>query len=490
MKISELPTAERVTDDDFLPLVQNGETKKANRSQILEGVPDGITQENGVLQLTANGEKVGEGAHLPFWKESVEKPDTTLIFDFAKADPATALQKIGKKLGIVIGKTYQIEVIIDGGDPVLVESTATDGSEDAGFECAIMEITNPVPDSSGNIETYAYIYDGFDMDFANGTFIKADEAVFAVAYPDTTLVIHDLPESVIAVHKMPLEYLPTDEILNAESVVENIVIDMPFFENQPTYSGTSFTFSADDFFYITASDAAAGTFKLSYDRNGNSFVSDSTFSLPALDTGNCGVLADSYKVQISGDSSNFKMRLVGKNGTDDWTLNQTVIKKADYDICEFEVDGTACANLNDGKYTSEGYCDIGAIAALPSDINDVLKLTSYSVDTFSGQEDSGFEFALRGVSDRPARTYLIHSKGTIDFSNNRVIVNGKTASAGMVRDSSGSVTNTYPHIYDKQVWVYPKNQDVDMRNFVNALVIGGAFLNGTKIKLTWRKKHE
>lgn len=490
MKISELPMAERVTNDDFLPLVQSGETKKANRSQILEGVPNGITQENGVLHLTASGEKVGEGAHLPFWKEIIEKPDTTLAFDLAKADPDTALQKIGKKLGLVIGKTYQIEVIIDGNDPVLVESAAVDGTEQVGFECALMEINNPVPDSSGNIEAYAYIYDGFDMDFVNGTFVKADEAMFTVAHLDTTLVIHDLPETVTTVHKIPAEYLPTDEILNAESIIENIVIDMPFFENQPVSDSFAGYVSQNDWFYITSADAAAGTFKLSYDKNGDNLAFYSLFSLPALDTGNCGILENGFKVQFGGEPNNQKMRLLGEYGTADWTLNEIIPKKAGYDICEFEIAALACADISSGKFNGEGSENIGAIAAFPSNADNILRITSYSVDTFSGQQDSGIEITLRGVSDRPARTYLIHSKGTIDFSNDRVIMNGKTASAGMVQDTSGSVTNTYPHIYDKQVWMYPAQSDYNMEQLVNTVVIGGAFLNGTKIKLTWRKKHE
>lgn len=65
MKISELPQATEVTGEELLPVVQNGETKKVSRDDLVGTVPNGLTIENGKMFLVSNGEKVDEGAQLP-----------------------------------------------------------------------------------------------------------------------------------------------------------------------------------------------------------------------------------------------------------------------------------------------------------------------------------------------------------------------------------------------------------------------------------------
>lgn len=65
MKISELPQATEITGEEILPVVQNGETKKVNRDDLVGTVPDGIRIENGTVTLLSNGETVGESASLP-----------------------------------------------------------------------------------------------------------------------------------------------------------------------------------------------------------------------------------------------------------------------------------------------------------------------------------------------------------------------------------------------------------------------------------------
>ncbi|MGN1161639.1 MAG: hypothetical protein ACI4SX_05255 [Candidatus Fimenecus sp.] len=64
MKISELPRAEKVNNEDVFPVVQDGETKKAPKEALQ--IPDdvGIT-DAGNLVLTVSGEKIGEGVPLP-----------------------------------------------------------------------------------------------------------------------------------------------------------------------------------------------------------------------------------------------------------------------------------------------------------------------------------------------------------------------------------------------------------------------------------------
>lgn len=65
MKISELPQAAEITGEEILPVVQNGETKKVSRDDLIGTVPDGIRIENGTVTLLSNGETVGESASLP-----------------------------------------------------------------------------------------------------------------------------------------------------------------------------------------------------------------------------------------------------------------------------------------------------------------------------------------------------------------------------------------------------------------------------------------
>lgn len=65
MKISELPQATEVTGEELLPVVQNGETKKVSRDNLVGTVPDGIRIETGIVTLLSNGETVGESASLP-----------------------------------------------------------------------------------------------------------------------------------------------------------------------------------------------------------------------------------------------------------------------------------------------------------------------------------------------------------------------------------------------------------------------------------------
>lgn len=65
MKISELPKTTTVKDEDTIPLVQEGETKQASRKDFVGVVPNDLKMSDRLLQLTANGEAVGEGAVLP-----------------------------------------------------------------------------------------------------------------------------------------------------------------------------------------------------------------------------------------------------------------------------------------------------------------------------------------------------------------------------------------------------------------------------------------
>lgn len=65
MKISELPKATTVTDEDIIPLVQEGETKQTSRKDFVGVVPNDLKLSDRLLQLTANGKVVGEGTVLP-----------------------------------------------------------------------------------------------------------------------------------------------------------------------------------------------------------------------------------------------------------------------------------------------------------------------------------------------------------------------------------------------------------------------------------------
>lgn len=81
MKISELPKATTVTDEDTIPLVQEGETKQASRKDFVGAVPNDLKLTDRLLQLTANGEAVGDGITLPDFDKFELWNDITLAED-------------------------------------------------------------------------------------------------------------------------------------------------------------------------------------------------------------------------------------------------------------------------------------------------------------------------------------------------------------------------------------------------------------------------
>lgn len=64
MKVSELPQAAELTGEELLPVVQNGETKKVTRDELVGVVPDDIVIEDNTISLLSKGQKIGEGATL------------------------------------------------------------------------------------------------------------------------------------------------------------------------------------------------------------------------------------------------------------------------------------------------------------------------------------------------------------------------------------------------------------------------------------------
>lgn len=81
MKISELPKATTVTDEDAIPLVQEGETKQASRKDFVGVVPNDLKLTDRLLQLTANGEAVGGGITMPDFDKFELWNDITLAED-------------------------------------------------------------------------------------------------------------------------------------------------------------------------------------------------------------------------------------------------------------------------------------------------------------------------------------------------------------------------------------------------------------------------
>lgn len=65
MKITQLPAAGAAQADDLIPIVQDGETKRATRAQFVGAVPDGLQYSDSYLQLTANNQAAGAAAQLP-----------------------------------------------------------------------------------------------------------------------------------------------------------------------------------------------------------------------------------------------------------------------------------------------------------------------------------------------------------------------------------------------------------------------------------------
>lgn len=108
MKISELPKATTITDEDAIPLVQDGETKQASRKAVVGAVPNDLKLIDRLLQLTANGEAVGGGITLPdfdkfeLWNDITLAEDTQLI-NISKTDDGKPL-KIKKLFLYFYGK--------------------------------------------------------------------------------------------------------------------------------------------------------------------------------------------------------------------------------------------------------------------------------------------------------------------------------------------------------------------------------------------------
>lgn len=65
MKISELPQTTELTGEELLAVVQNGETKKVTRDDLVGTVPDDIAIDKDKIALLSNGQKIGEGVSLP-----------------------------------------------------------------------------------------------------------------------------------------------------------------------------------------------------------------------------------------------------------------------------------------------------------------------------------------------------------------------------------------------------------------------------------------
>lgn len=65
MKITKLPKATSVTNDDVTLIVQDGETRQIPRTLLAPFPPDGIQLDGGTLHLTADGVPIGTGAQLP-----------------------------------------------------------------------------------------------------------------------------------------------------------------------------------------------------------------------------------------------------------------------------------------------------------------------------------------------------------------------------------------------------------------------------------------
>lgn len=64
-KITQLPKATAANDADIIPIVQDGETKQIPRSLLVPAPLDDLQIDGNHLQLTANGETVGDGVDLP-----------------------------------------------------------------------------------------------------------------------------------------------------------------------------------------------------------------------------------------------------------------------------------------------------------------------------------------------------------------------------------------------------------------------------------------
>lgn len=206
MKISELPQATKVNDNDIIPVVQDGETKQASKQQFLLGTPNDLKLTDRLLQLTANGEAVGGGITMPdfdkfeLWNDITLAEDAQLI-NISKTDDEKPL-KIKKLFLYFFGKFNSAAVLClkyNNGSIYQSWMSVTESSETIGFWISSEKITDGVyrslyPDgvltqitNSGYVQGLSTHNKNLKSDFAYTPSVKTGTSIIFGAhssYPD------------------------------------------------------------------------------------------------------------------------------------------------------------------------------------------------------------------------------------------------------------------------------------------------------------------
>lgn len=121
MRITKLPEAIGVNDADVTIIVQDGETRQIPRSTFIGTVPTDLQIADNHLQLTANGEAVGEGAELPKpWAKQItyNKADNRLLIKVSQGNMNDSLYA-GITISLVCKEYTRNETEITSVNPLL-----------------------------------------------------------------------------------------------------------------------------------------------------------------------------------------------------------------------------------------------------------------------------------------------------------------------------------------------------------------------------------
>lgn len=145
------------------------------------------------------------------WKEEVEVDYLTL--PYAEPIPGFGFAPYGRKIGLELNTSYNIEVEVDGQIYTFPATTSEIPKE-------ILGVVVPGVVYLYLEEIDLQIVDGIDGDFATSTITGTDNCYYTFADALTKIKIHGIPGTDTIIHKIPKEYCDfpkVDQVFNPES---------------------------------------------------------------------------------------------------------------------------------------------------------------------------------------------------------------------------------------------------------------------------------
>ena len=201
MKINNLPIAEMVNDDDVFPVVQDGETKKVRKKDILVQSDMNVNDESDPAFIK----------NRTHWKEKVEVDYTTL--PYLEPIQGVGLAPYGKRLGLEMNKTYTIEVEVEGQIHTL-EAATTEMPKDI-FGVVVPDVVYLYQKDLG-----LKLLDGIDGDFTTSTITGTDNCFYNFDDFLPQIKIYGIQGVDTITHKIPDEFInfpEIDQVFNSKS---------------------------------------------------------------------------------------------------------------------------------------------------------------------------------------------------------------------------------------------------------------------------------